>query len=138
MPHSDLHKKKKSKNLFILALILGFMAMIWMITMIKIARADEGYNPADYEGLKAKRAVDNVTSYLETREAHLQSQIGVAEHWWYDELVPGTAFDMGGRRVDNAGNDMKTTLPVKLDNERRLHNTFDHNRSVGGISTITQ
>lgn len=36
MPHSDLHKKKKKKNLTVLAMIFGFIALIWIITMIKI------------------------------------------------------------------------------------------------------
>lgn len=37
MPHSALHKKKKSKNLMILAAILGWIALIWAITMIKMS-----------------------------------------------------------------------------------------------------
>ena len=36
MPHSDLHKKKKKKNLTVLALIFAFFALIWAVTMIKI------------------------------------------------------------------------------------------------------
>ena len=36
MPHSDLHKKKKQKNLVILAAILGWIALIWVITMVKM------------------------------------------------------------------------------------------------------
>jgi hypothetical protein len=37
MPHSDLHKQKRKKNLAVLAMILGFIALIWAITMIRIA-----------------------------------------------------------------------------------------------------
>lgn len=37
MPISDLHKKKKMKNLAILGAILGWIALIWAITMIKMA-----------------------------------------------------------------------------------------------------
>jgi len=36
MPHSDLHKKKKKKNLAMLAIIFGLVALIWAITMIKM------------------------------------------------------------------------------------------------------
>lgn len=36
MPHSELHKSKKKKNLVILALIFGWIALIWIITMVKM------------------------------------------------------------------------------------------------------
>ena len=39
MPHSDLHKKKLKKNLAVLGIILGSIAVIWVITMIKISGA---------------------------------------------------------------------------------------------------
>ncbi len=37
MPHSPLHHKKLKKNLTVLALIVGFIAVFWIITMIRIA-----------------------------------------------------------------------------------------------------
>ncbi len=39
MPHSPLHKQKLKKNLTVLALIVGFIAIFWIITMIRIAGA---------------------------------------------------------------------------------------------------
>jgi len=36
---TELHQKKLKKNLTVLALILGFIALIWAITMIKISGA---------------------------------------------------------------------------------------------------
>jgi hypothetical protein len=36
MPKSDLHKSKKKKNLTILAVIAAWVAIIWIITMIKV------------------------------------------------------------------------------------------------------
>jgi len=36
MPHSDLHKTKKKKNLAMLAIIIGLVALIWAITMVKM------------------------------------------------------------------------------------------------------
>ena len=36
MPHSELHSKKKKKNLALLAAILGLCVLIWIITMIKL------------------------------------------------------------------------------------------------------
>jgi len=36
MPASPVHKEKLKKNLVVLALIIGFMAMIWAITILKI------------------------------------------------------------------------------------------------------
>lgn len=37
MPIGELHKIKKKKNLMILAAIAGWIALIWAITMIKLA-----------------------------------------------------------------------------------------------------
>ena len=37
MPINDLHKKKKAKNLMILGAIFAWIALIWAITMIKMA-----------------------------------------------------------------------------------------------------
>lgn len=36
MPHSDIHKKKLKKNLTILALVFGWVALIWVVTMVKM------------------------------------------------------------------------------------------------------
>jgi hypothetical protein len=36
MPLTQMHKKKLTKNLAILAAIMGWVAVIWVITMIKI------------------------------------------------------------------------------------------------------
>jgi len=36
MARSDLHKSKKKKNYTILAILFGFIAVIWAITMIKM------------------------------------------------------------------------------------------------------
>ncbi len=36
MPHSDLHKKKYKKNLAILALIFGFCAIFFLVTLIRL------------------------------------------------------------------------------------------------------
>lgn len=43
MPHGEIHKRKLRKNLAVAAMILLWCALIWAVTMIKIARADEGY-----------------------------------------------------------------------------------------------
>lgn len=37
MPLSDLHKRKRAKNFMVLAAIAAWIALIWIITMIKIA-----------------------------------------------------------------------------------------------------
>ena len=36
MPHSDLHKKKRTKNFVIGGAILGWIVLIWVITMVKM------------------------------------------------------------------------------------------------------
>jgi hypothetical protein len=38
MPHSPLHKAKFKKNIAVAAGILGFIALFWVITMLKIAQ----------------------------------------------------------------------------------------------------
>ncbi len=40
MPPSKIHKKKRSKNWAVLAIILGICALIWAVTMVKIDRAN--------------------------------------------------------------------------------------------------
>ncbi len=122
MPHSDLHKKKLSKNLIMLALIMGFIALIWMITMIKIAQAEGTRDP-----MTATHSVDTVTSYIDEREEHIEGSDERLERWWYDDLSQSVN-----------GDDDRTTRPTQVQNERKLRNTFNHNRSTGGMATVTQ
>lgn len=49
MNTSDVHKKKRQKNLLLLALILAWCALIWAITMIKMARAEDMVQPVSTE-----------------------------------------------------------------------------------------
>ncbi len=39
MPHEELHKTKKKKNFTTLALIFAWIALIWIVTMIKVNHA---------------------------------------------------------------------------------------------------
>ncbi len=39
MPHSDIHKAKFKKNLALGGAIFAFIALIWIITMIKLSGA---------------------------------------------------------------------------------------------------
>lgn len=41
MPISDLHKRKKVKNFLVLGLIFAWMILIWFVTMVRIANAQE-------------------------------------------------------------------------------------------------
>lgn len=36
MPLDELHKKKLKKNMAVLAVIIGMIALIWAVTVIKI------------------------------------------------------------------------------------------------------
>lgn len=36
MPLSDVHKRKRAKNFMILAAIIAWIALIWVVTMVKI------------------------------------------------------------------------------------------------------
>lgn len=40
MPLSDLHKKKRAKNFMILGAIAAWIALIWIVTMVKIANVE--------------------------------------------------------------------------------------------------
>lgn len=37
MPHSPIHKQKLKKNLAVLAIVVGLCALLWAVTMIRIA-----------------------------------------------------------------------------------------------------
>lgn len=37
MPHADIHKTKQKKNLAVFGIVITLMALIWAVTMIKIA-----------------------------------------------------------------------------------------------------
>lgn len=37
MPLDDLHKRKRAKNFMILGAIAAWIALIWIVTMVKIA-----------------------------------------------------------------------------------------------------
>jgi hypothetical protein len=37
MPHSELHKKKAKKNWTVFAMIMAFIALIWIVTIIKMS-----------------------------------------------------------------------------------------------------
>ena len=41
MAETEVHKKKKSKNRVVLALVLGWCALIWLITMVRMAQGQE-------------------------------------------------------------------------------------------------
>lgn len=144
MPHSDLHKKKLTKNLIMLAIILGFMVLIWMVTMIKMANAQEDQqilkvdraaetnleyrarlSDTNEDGSrKAKQVFDIEESYIETRQAHREAQEDNPERWWYEDLS-----------LHTEDGEQKTGRPLDINRERQLRNTYNQNRGVGGIST---
>ena len=38
MPLSDVHKKRRQKNLIVLGMIVGWVALVWAISFLKIAQ----------------------------------------------------------------------------------------------------
>lgn len=51
MPHSDIHKQKKKKNFTLLGLIFLWCLLIFFLTMVKMARADEAHSHgSDWRG----------------------------------------------------------------------------------------
>lgn len=37
MPIDDLHKRKRAKNFMVLGALVAWIALIWIVTMVKIA-----------------------------------------------------------------------------------------------------
>ncbi len=85
MPHGELHKKKKKKNLMIFGLVLLWCALIWMVTMIKMASADEGnfhYAGRNYSGIDIERKpVDIKAPMYNSRFKHEEKSAGVQQQW---------------------------------------------------------
>lgn len=147
MPHSDLHKKKLSKNLIVLAIIIAFMATIWMVTMVKMAHAQGKGKKASLPTIDRtsekedipyrarlsdedeggeqlpKQVFDIEESYIESRRAHLEADDGRLERWWYEDLS------------QSGGDDDRTSRPLSIERERQLRNTYNQNRGIGSIST---
>lgn len=112
MPLSEIHKKRLKKNLVILALVLGFCALVWITTMVRMANAQEsakatvgppfiatqtntgpmtGYTrrPADVSDLFIDQRSDHLETqqdkhktYMERGEKHLDSIDHKPRGWW--------------------------------------------------------
>ena len=37
MPHSDLHEQKKNKNYMVLAMLVAFIALVFVVTILKMS-----------------------------------------------------------------------------------------------------
>ncbi len=74
MPHSDLHKKKLKKNLAVLGLIALWCALIWMITMVKMAHGEPMPDgTAEQVTLQAPEHPGGV--YLTSRQRNLEETL---------------------------------------------------------------
>ena len=85
MPKSELHQKKLKKNLTIAGMVFLWCAIIWAVTMIRIAKADE------YQGRTASATAmcrmgeaDCRQSFHEGREQHTKNMIEMREGWDQD------------------------------------------------------
>lgn len=74
MPHSDLHKVKKSKNYMVLGIIVFICVLIWAMTLLKIDRANAGgirscgvASSADIPTVSSVGACDIYTRQLQYR-----------------------------------------------------------------------
>ncbi len=74
MPHSALHKKKLKKNLVIAGLVFLWCALIWAVTMVKMANAQTmppRYVGKNFSGINIQRApVDIKGPLYNSRAAH--------------------------------------------------------------------
>ena len=87
MPLNETHKKKLKKNLMILALIFAWCALIWAVTMVRIAHAaemDGKYDlPQAFKIQRANHAVAIEKSYEAMNAARKQAvkrQIGADDY----------------------------------------------------------
>lgn len=104
MPRTDLHKKKLKKNLAILALIFLWVAVIWAVTMIRIAGAQEPvggrWTGRNYSGIDIKsKPVDVKGPMYENRYEHMQNTSATKESW--DAAYHENAEERQATKEDN-------------------------------------
>lgn len=79
MAEGEVHKKKRSKNLAVLALILAWCALIWLVTMVRMAHGQEiaGMPPPAAGNEAAAGAVDYDLNkfFLGQRGSHQQDMM---------------------------------------------------------------
>lgn len=93
MAESEIHQKKRKKNLTMLGLILGWCLLIFLVTMVKMAQAHDTANTF-LAGRQNHLAVIDETArkFAERNALHQQNAIGPmpAQWWenWEDKLDP--------------------------------------------------
>ena len=113
MPHSDLHKKKLKKNLMLLGLLLAWCAVIWGVSMVRIANGAEPQLDTERAFIKQRATHMNRTQIREdawhqlyerfeperqrtqeirthNRDVHMQYNIKIEEIWnkKYEVMAP--------------------------------------------------
>ncbi len=85
MPHSEIHKKKLRKNLAILALIFFWCLIIWFVTMIRVARADDigtEWRGRNYTGIGIpSKPVDTRGPFYDDRVEQREKNHDTKQEW---------------------------------------------------------
>lgn len=86
MPHSDLHKKKRRKNLILLAIIFAFCLAIYLMSMVKMAHSHGIPDKYKADRQSHQEEIDRLAEDYEEEGARHQEEIEAAEEsWWYGE-----------------------------------------------------
>jgi hypothetical protein len=89
MPHSEIHKKRLIKNLILLAMIFGWCALIWVLTMVKMANAEEillenGIKPGKYHQqrfMHQKSMEKEIKAYEKRAEKHQKEIVKIRDEY---------------------------------------------------------
>lgn len=66
MPPSEIHRKKKTKNLALLLALLAWCALIWAVSMVRMAQGAE---------------LDTAKAYIQGRAQHEEKSKATADAW---------------------------------------------------------
>lgn len=86
MPHSDLHKKKRRKNLILLAIIFIFCLAIYLMSMVKMAHSHGIPDKYKSQRQAHQEEIDRLADKYEEKSIDHQKEIEAAEEsWWYGD-----------------------------------------------------
>ena len=95
MPHSEVHNKKRRKNLITLALIFGWCLLIYVMSMVKMAHS-HGI-PDRYKNQREthQEAIEEQwKEFDEQGEEHRKAVDEQGNSWWYGDAMSDQAKEI--------------------------------------------
>lgn len=122
MPHSELHKKRLTKNLVLLAMIMGWCALIWGVTMIKLAQGSGMPDKYREQRQTHQEEIEETWQEYDEQGAEHQKEIDEAEwRWWYSDEAPDIAKEaLVGRKQPPPEEPGKEEIEIELEIELEL------------------